>query len=61
MLNIQNHLIEKAQENLKARDAKHLERKILANDDEVTQFPIGSYVLAGKVKLFHYTEGNRQT
>ena len=52
MLNMQNHLIEKAQENLKARDARHLERKSLTNDGEVTQFPIGSYVLAEKLNFF---------
>jgi hypothetical protein len=52
MLNIQNHLIEKAQANLKARDAKHLERKSLENDGEVTKFPIGSYVLAEKLNFF---------
>jgi hypothetical protein len=52
MLNIQNHLIEKAQMNLKQRDAKHLERKSLANDGEVTKFPIGSYVLAEKLNFF---------
>ena len=52
MLNMQNHLIEKAQENLKARDARHLERKSLTNDGQVTQFPIGSYVLAEKLNFF---------
>ena len=34
------------------RDAKHLERKSLENDGEVTKFPIGSYVLAEKLNFF---------
>ena len=52
MLNRQAFLIEKAQANLKARDAKHLERKGLENDGEITIFPIGSYVLAEKLNFF---------
>ena len=52
MLNRQAFLIEKAQANLKARDAKHLERKDLKNDGEITIFPIGSYVLAEKLNFF---------
>jgi hypothetical protein len=52
MLNRQAYLIEKAQANLKFRDAKHLERKDLENDEDITKFPIGSYVLAEKLNFF---------
>jgi len=52
MLNRQAYLIEKAQANLKSRDAKHLERKSLEYDEELTRFPIGSYVLAEKLNFF---------
>ena len=52
MLNRQAYLIEKAQANLRFRDAKHLERKDLENDEDITKFPIGSYVLAEKLNFF---------
>ena len=41
-----------AQENLRARDAQHLLEKNEANANEVTHFPIGSYVLAKKLHFF---------
>ena len=52
MLNIQSHLIERAQTNLRQRDAKHVEKKNLENEEEITKFPIGSYVLAEKLNFF---------
>ena len=52
MLNLQTLLTEKARENLKARDAQHLLEKNEANKNEVTHFPIGSYVLAEKLNFF---------
>ena len=52
MLNRQAYLIEKAQANLRFRDAKHLERKDLENDEDITKFPIGSYVLTEKLNFF---------
>ena len=52
MLDLQTRLTEKAQENLRARDAQHLLEKNEANSNEVTHFPIGSYVLAEKLNFF---------
>jgi hypothetical protein len=52
MLDLQTTLTEKAQENLRARDAQHLLEKNEANANEVTHFPIGSYVLAEKLNFF---------
>ena len=52
MLNLQILLTEKARENLRARDAQHLKEKNEANENEVTYFPIGSYVLAEKLNFF---------
>ena len=52
MLDLQTRLTEKAQENLRARDAQHLLEKNEANANEVTHFPIGSYVLAEKLNFF---------
>ena len=52
MLNLQTLLTEKARENLRARDAQHLLEKNEANKNEVTHFPIGSYVLAEKLNFF---------
>ncbi len=52
MLDLQTTLTEKAQENLRARDVQHLLEKNEANKNEVTHFPIGSYVLAEKLNFF---------
>ena len=52
MLDLQTSLTEKAQENLKARDAQHIREKNDANENEVTHFSIGSYVLAEKLNFF---------
>ena len=50
--NSQQALIMKARSNLQEKDAKHLSEKNQKNDNEVTIFPIDSYVLAEKLNYF---------
>ena len=50
--NSQQALIMKARSNLQEKDAKHLSKKNQENDNEVTIFPIDSYVLAEKLNYF---------